>query len=133
MTTLYLAGPMSGIVGFNYDGFVEAESAAERDGFRVVNPAKLDRTLGLFPGSDPNAGRVTHEAWKAYMHRDIPHVTECDGICLLPGWEDSVGANIELFVALVTGRRLFKYELGEVHEWPLILPRMAMLQEAISR
>ena len=133
MTVLYLAGPMSGIAGFNYNGFNRAENAARAAGFDTINPATLDAELGIFPGTDVATATLTHEAWKAYMHRDIPHVVESDGILMLPGWEHSVGANLELFVALVTGRRLFKEVEGRLSEYPLILPRMAMLQEAITR
>lgn len=33
------------------------------------------------------------------MKKDIPAMLECDGVAVLPGWENSTGAKLELHIA----------------------------------
>lgn len=85
MSTLYIAGPMTGLPDLNFPAFFEAEDLLKKAGFVVLNPA--DR-----------AGRVTGQPWSWYLRRGVADVTESDGIALLPGWGDSRGARLEWFV-----------------------------------
>lgn len=116
---VYLAGPMEGIVEFNYPLFNALTNELRRQGHSVVNPAELDAEHGWpeEPGSDDYYVGPTARA--LYMRRDLPELVKCDAIALMPGWQDSVGANIELMTALVCG--LTVWEWVEDERYGLVL------------
>ena len=82
---LYLAGPMTGIEDLNFPAFTAGAAALRAAGYEVVNPAELnpDHTM----------------PWAECMRRDIAALVTCDGIALLPGWEQSRGATLEHHIA----------------------------------
>ncbi|MDR5825850.1 DUF4406 domain-containing protein [Caballeronia sp. LZ043] len=91
---VYIAGPMSGYPGLNFAAF-HAEAARLRAlGFEVVSPAEVD------VGPNPT--------WLTAMRADIKVLVECDGIALLPGWEQSKGAQVEHAIARGLGMRVFQ-------------------------
>jgi len=90
---IYVAGPMTGRPDLNFAAF-NAESARLRAlGYEVVNPAEVnpDHTM----------------SWKECMRRDIADLVKCDAVQLLPGWEDSRGANLEHDIAFRLGLQVF--------------------------
>ena len=52
--TIYIAGPMRGIEDFNFPAFDRQEELLEKQGWRVINPAELDRQNG-----SPESGPMT--------------------------------------------------------------------------
>ncbi len=82
---VYIAGPMSGKVDFNYPEFNKVATNLRKTGFEVINPAELD--------GDHN------EKWEYYLKRDIGELIKCDAVAVLGGWEDSKGANLEVYIA----------------------------------
>lgn len=84
----YLSGPMTGIAGFNYAAFNERAHALRKLGYIVLNPAE-------------NFGGATEhpDGRKAFMRRDIEHVLSVDAVAVLPGWQASKGATLEVAVA----------------------------------
>lgn len=92
---LYVAGPMTGRPAFNYHSFNDAALLLRAAGYEVLCPTECD------PDADPHAPPTVETAkpWDWYMRRTIRQVTESDGIALLPGWEDSRGAQLELSIA----------------------------------
>lgn len=91
MTTLYIAGPMTHLPDYNRHNFNAAERRLRAAGYDVLNPARTD--LG------PDA------TWAGYMDLAIRQVLDADGIALLPGWERSRGANLEVHIAEQLGKR----------------------------
>jgi hypothetical protein len=85
MTRVYLSGPMSGLPELNFPAFHAAAARLRADGLEVVNPAEIN------PG-----GALS---WEQCMRADIKALCDCDAIVLLPGWEGSKGAHLELHVA----------------------------------
>jgi hypothetical protein len=85
MKRLYLSGPMTGLPDLNFPAFNEAAATLRAQGLEVVNPAEINPS-----------GSVT---WEACMRADIKALCDCDAIVLLPGWERSSGANLELHLA----------------------------------
>jgi hypothetical protein len=77
---------MSGIKGFNFDAFFEAAERLRAKGHDVVNPAELE---------DGN----TSMPWNHYLRRDLLLMLDCEAVALLPGWEGSMGARLERYVA----------------------------------
>lgn len=89
MTTLYIAGPMTGLPNHNYDAFNEAAEQLRAAGFTVLNPVDID-TDGTEPGEKP---------WVWYMRRTLKMMLDADAIATLPGWRNSRGASIEVDTA----------------------------------
>lgn len=85
MKRIYISGPMTGLPALNFPAF-NAEAARLRGmGFEVVNPAELNE--------DPNAN------WHDCMRTDLKALLDCDTLALLPGWQKSSGAHLEMHVA----------------------------------
>lgn len=80
---IYIAGPMTGIPDFNRISFNEAARLLSEKGHIVLNPAVL-----------PDG--MKHEE---YMTICLAMVEVCDMVALLPGWENSTGACMEVIRA----------------------------------
>ena len=100
MTTLYVAGPMRGYDQYNFPAFDAATECLRLAGYDVVSPAEQDRKIGFDPNS---TSEFTSADYCAAMRRDIEFLLRVDGIALLPGWEDSAGAQTEVTVADAIG------------------------------
>ena len=87
----YLAGPVTGRPRRNLWAFLAYQEYLERQGRQVVNPLHLVR---------PSA------SWLGAMMRCLWHVSLCDELWLLPGWERSRGARLELRYARALGVRV---------------------------
>lgn len=99
MTTIYIAGPMTGIKDYNFPAFHQAAQEWRAQGFTVINPAELDDKDVL-----PN-GKAAHP-WDYYLRRDIKYLADCDAIFMLKGWENSKGASLEHHIATTLGMEL---------------------------
>ena len=96
----YLSGPMTGIEDGNAPAFNRAAADLTSRGWRVFNPA--DQGFG---GS-----------YNEYMAEDLKQVCLADAVIVLPGWEESKGANLEVHVARVLDIPVLAYgeELAEI-------------------
>ena len=106
MTKIYVAGPMSGIPQFNYPAFDAMAAYLRERGYDVQSPAEMDseetRAAAMAsPDGSFQSGTTNGETWGDFLARDVKLVADSvDSICLLPGWENSRGARLEVFVAL---------------------------------
>ena len=82
---LYVCGPMTGLPDLNYPAFNRVALDLRAAGYGVTNPADKD-----VPTSEP---------WLVHMRADIKMMMDCDGLALLPGWDASRGANVEIQLA----------------------------------
>jgi Domain of unknown function (DUF5664)/Domain of unknown function (DUF4406) len=112
MSYWYVSGPMRGIPKYNFPLFDEVRDDLKLLGFQVVSPADHDREV------EPNVEYTEHYAkgdpsfnadgpkfhqligWDLRMIAD----PDCAGIVLLPGWENSTGAQHERYVAEACGK-----------------------------
>jgi hypothetical protein len=122
--TIYLAGPMSGYPQFNYPAFHKAAKELREAGYNVISPAEhnpeamlkvaIESKDGLVDGIKPIDNRnaqVAGETWGDCMARDVKLIFgQCDGVVVLPGWEKSRGARLEVFLANLCGRSVSIYE-----------------------
>lgn len=96
---VYLAGAMRHREDLNFPMFDEWTKELRRQGYRVVNPADLDRAVGFDP--------TVHDADQSFVHealrRDIEALLTCDALALLPDWKGSAGVKVELTVARAIG------------------------------
>ena len=116
---IYIAGPMSGIPQFNIPAFDDAAERLRDAGYDAVSPAELDdvdtRNAALESPDGHIEGTLNGETWGDFLARDVKLVAnEIDAIALLPGWEDSRGAQLELFVAKLCELPAFLYRDGEL-------------------
>ena len=82
---LYLSGPMSGHPDLNFPAFFREASCLEQCGYEVCNPATLNPYQGASPAE--------------CLRVDLAALLECDGVAVLPDWEASAGARLEVQVA----------------------------------
>lgn len=91
---VYVSGPMTGIKDNNEPAFNRATAALRRKGYKVVNPAEYDKSGQLL-------------SWADCLRRDLTLMCEkCSSVALLPGWEKSRGATLEVYVAEKLGMRV---------------------------
>lgn len=86
---VYIAGPMSGIPGLNYDAFHDAARQLRAHGLQVENPAE---------NPQPPC-----KSWLGYMRMSLVQISRVDGVVMLPGWEESRGARLEHHIATSLG------------------------------
>ena len=98
---IYISGPMTGIEPREYRRrFREAESILRRHGYGCINPCRVwpCRFPGLYRLMNALLGkRLAYAVILAYDL--ILLMTRADGIAMLPGWEQSRGAQIENYVS----------------------------------
>ena len=82
---VYVAGPMTGIPDFNYPAFNAVADRLRAQGYEVENPADH----GIIEGAQ----------WADYMAYDLTRLGLCGMIALLPDWEKSQGARLEVLIA----------------------------------
>lgn len=87
--TIYIAGKMYGLTEEQVkEKFERASNDLQNQGFRVVSPAE-----------SMNMG----DTWEGTMKRSIKSMLECDEVHLLPGWQESRGAQLERDIAIRLG------------------------------
>lgn len=91
---IYLAGPMSGYPDHNVPAFHAAAARIRDFGYRVVSPAETE------------GENQEERTWEQWMRRDIKLLVDCDAVAVLPGWEHSRGATLEVHVARALGMPL---------------------------
>jgi len=96
---IYIAGPMRSKPEFNFPAFFEAAEWLSSLGLNPINPAEFDVDRGF----DPRSGRgqlVTPEFIADAIRRDVGLILdEAEGILMLPGWTESIGASAEYALA----------------------------------
>jgi len=90
--SLYLSGPMRGFPLHNYPLFNEVANKLRQQGYEVVNPAEI---------STEGVPRET------CMLRDLKVLLGCESVAVLPGWEMSPGAGVEVATAWALNKPLF--------------------------
>lgn len=95
---------MRGLPLFNFPAFESATNHLRALGHDVWSPAENDVDCdGFDPAKDPPR-TMSH-----YMERDLPAVCRAEAIALLPGWEKSEGANLEVLVGRKLGKGILTY------------------------
>lgn len=95
---VYVAGPMTGLPEYNLPAFAAAALDLAALGFNAVNPGHR----GVIPGY----------TWQDYMRDGIRLLLTCDAVAVLPDWETSSGATLEVHIA-----RALTMPVRPVSEW----------------
>ena len=121
---VYLAGPMSGIKDFNFPAFHNAASDLRDLGVVVFSPAEEG-----YGDGDPETGETpTEEEYRKFLATDVEYIVRhAQAVVVLPGWETSRGAKLEVqtanylrlpVVEWETGRTLYPFEIRKMIDPP---------------
>lgn len=116
-TKIYVSGPMSGLPLDNFPAFKAVTAKLRARGYDVVCPTEVNPGVGK---PAPDAPREVHDAyWSECIRADIAAMAaECGAIVLIPGWQYSKGAHMELGAAHRFAMRIVQLEeLLPRHEW----------------
>jgi hypothetical protein len=108
---IYIAGPMSGIPGYNFAAFDAARDRINAAGHVAVSPADMDRER--WPGWDPASGPPPDLDREVIIKQDLNAIDQCGAIYMLQGWERSLGAQVEYAYGIYKGLGFF-FETDEV-------------------
>lgn len=93
---VYLAGPMSGMMDDNIPAFLDTANELRGLGYVVFCPCEM--------------GTRDLATWEAYVARDTEKLIAVDAVAVMPGWQHSRGALLEVFAARVYGKRVLDAE-----------------------
>lgn len=106
---VYVAGPMRGYKDWNREAFLSAKKRWEAAGHQVFCPMTVGCDgLGykteqeVDPHSIPGASHLRH-----VMLSDFAAICAADAVAVLPGWEHSAGATVEVALAQFLGTALY--------------------------
>ena len=88
---IYISGPMSGYLDYNWPAFEKAYKALEPHA-QLPYKKTPEETL----------------EWAQYMKKDIKILLQCDAIVMLEGWEKSDGACLERQIASALGYTIYE-------------------------
>lgn len=97
---------MSGVPDYNFPLFFAVEHELHCQGYRVENPAKNNGDTLSAALADV---RETALTWAEYMKRDLVRLAKSDAVCLLPGWQNSKGATLEVHIARALGMVIYHW------------------------
>ena len=109
--TIYLSGPMTGIEEFNRPAFDAAARNLRDRGFDVIVPGENE----TYDEIELARAEVSKQKREFYLSRDLTYIIEfADFVVVLPGWESSEGAKLEVVVAQAIGVPVFNYTDGSL-------------------
>jgi hypothetical protein len=117
MSTCYIAGPMTGIPGFNYRAFDEARDILRTHGWKVISPADLDRQ-NLKIDFSGMTGNEDLSPWRQkFARQDMEALLKVERLFVLEGWEQSTGARNEMTMAAMLGVPICTFPGHDPIEW----------------
>jgi Domain of unknown function (DUF4406) len=109
---VYLSGPMRGYEEFNFPAFISAAKELRAKGYKVYDPAEQE----LEHGFDPKTGLYAdgrQVTIRELILEDLVWICQfADKVVVLPGWENSKGAQAEVACARAVGVEVI--EFGQV-------------------
>lgn len=103
---------MRGKENYNFEAFFVAEALLEMRGHQVANPARMDLAdkKAWWSPTEKRINLAQDFTLQDALKRDIGWMVNfAEAIVLLPGWEDSEGAAIELDFARTVGLEVCIY------------------------
>lgn len=104
---------MRGIEDFNFPAFHAASAQLREFGWDIYSPAERDESDPQIEESMKNFGGNWSEGTHPlayFMQFDLAAVCRADAVILLPGWEASQGARLEVSTALEVDVLVFLYD-----------------------
>jgi hypothetical protein len=99
---------MTGIPDWNFPTFHATAKKLRDAGHEVFNPAETDN------------GDTT-KPWEYYMRKDLAMLCAAEAVAVLPGWQKSRGANLEVSVAESVGLPILDADTLQPYREPITL------------
>lgn len=99
---VYISGPITGCNGY-YEKFHRAERTLREAGYTPINPAAVNGEL------------PAETSYEEYMKMSFCMLEMAEAIYMLPGWQNSTGANREYGFALGRDMKIM-FEIEEAKE-----------------
>jgi len=125
MTKVYIAGPMYGLVDKNKASFQFAADMLEKlhglPEASIANAASIppyDHESDECPMGQRKVTEFDKHSAGCYYRTDLFEMLQCQAAVFLPGWENSVGARLEMQVATACGIKIVFMDMksGEVYD-----------------
>lgn len=113
---IYLAGPMRGYPSYNFPAFHDAAKRLRAAGHDVWSPAERDEEEGFNPATD------VAKTLRYYMLFDLPAVLNSIAVVVMPGWEHSKGARLEVHTARECDIPVYDLEMFLAVHKPVAVP-----------
>lgn len=114
--TAYVAGPMTGLPGFNYEAFDGARDVLVSEGWEVISPADLDRVNLGIDFSTMTGNEDLSEFVTDFARQDVDALLKVHAVFVLDGWEASTGARNEMAIATMIGVPIYSFSSRDVVE-----------------
>jgi hypothetical protein len=117
---VYISGAITGLpLSVARDRFAAAAASLAAQGNDVVNPFDVPpHPECACPDAAGGDGAGSGHEWGCYLRGDLAAMLNCDAILMLPGWEASHGARLELAVASAVGLKVLFRTPAEVGAAP---------------
>lgn len=124
MKKVYIAGPMAGHLDKNKASFQFAQDMLENlhdvPSASIVNPVSIapyDHEAPECPAGQRKVDEFDKHSAGCYLRTDLFEMLQCQAAVFLPGWENSVGARLEMQVATACGIKILfmDTQTGEVY------------------
>lgn len=102
----YISGPMTSYQHHNFPLFFRVDEKLKQFDYDPLNPA---RNTGDTWESAYQYALDNPQTWEAYIRKDTEAVLKSDGMVLLPGWERSKGACLEVVVSICIGNVIYTW------------------------
>lgn len=95
---VYISGAITGMPNKNKEEFKKYEDKFINLGYEVINPHNIfsDEEVERIESMDISED----EKWCIFLKEDLIQMLKCDFVAVLPNWEHSRGANLEIKTAL---------------------------------
>jgi hypothetical protein len=106
---VYVSGAITGLpLTVARAAFAEAAASLAAEGHVPVDPFDVPpHPACICPDAVSADGAGGGHQWGCYLRGDLAALLDCDAILMLPGWESSHGARLELQVASAVGLRVW--------------------------
>jgi hypothetical protein len=96
---IYISGPITANPNGYKEAFATAAGIIREAGDEPVNPVDVQPGCLGECVREAEAYNEGGHTWACYMKYDLRLLLECDAVYVLPGWEVSDGARLEINVA----------------------------------
>jgi nucleoside 2-deoxyribosyltransferase len=100
---VYIAGPMYGYPRHNFPAFHAEANRLRALGYEVLSPAEKAGGQAAIEAEEHGPEFRETQTYKDFLKADLRMVLDSDAVQLLPGWQNSRGATLEVHVARAVG------------------------------